>query len=218
MQRAVRPHLDDYLLRCGAIAGPLFILVALIQDYTRPGFDPRLQLLSLLALGDWGWIQVANFVVCGALNLSYSFGLRRLLRGQPGGTWSPILIGAYGLGLAIVGVCRTDPSGGFPPGSVAPNGPSWHGAIHALGGLLIFVALTASLAVFVRLFAARREWGWALYCAATTLALPALFFSSFSSVALTARFLRLATLLGWLAVSVIAMKLSFQSVVRLNGK
>jgi hypothetical protein len=216
MHKAVASNLDAYLLRCGAIAGPLFILIALLQDYTRPGFDPRLQLLSLLALGDWGWIQVANFVVCGVLNLSYAMGLRRVLREQVGGTWSPILIGAYGLGLVIVGVCRTDPSGGFPPGSVAPPGPSWHGAIHALGGLFIFVVLTVSLAVFARVFAARRERGWALYCVATTLVLPVLFFGSFSSVVLTARFLRLATLLGWIAVSAVAIKLSFPSPASRN--
>ena len=34
--------LTRILLLCGAIAGPLFIFTVLIQDYTRPGFDPRL--------------------------------------------------------------------------------------------------------------------------------------------------------------------------------
>ena len=47
--------LTRLLLLCGAIAGPLFIFTLLVQDYTRPGFDPRLDLLSLLSLGDWGW-------------------------------------------------------------------------------------------------------------------------------------------------------------------
>jgi hypothetical protein len=134
-----------------------------------------------------------------------------VLREQRAGKWAPVLIGAYGLGLVIAGVCKTDPSGGFPSGTVAPNAPTWHGAVHALGGLFIFITLTASLAVFARVFADRRERGWAFYSAATALALPVLFFSSFSSVTLTARFLRLATLLGWMAVSVIAIKLSLLS-------
>ena len=38
--------LTRILLLCGAIAGPLFILTVLIQDYTRPAFDPRLEPLS----------------------------------------------------------------------------------------------------------------------------------------------------------------------------
>jgi hypothetical protein len=46
--------LTRMLLLCGAIAGPLFLLILLIQDYTRPGFDPRFDILSLFSLGDWG--------------------------------------------------------------------------------------------------------------------------------------------------------------------
>src|SRR5438876_5695531 len=149
--------LTRILLLCGAIAGPLFILIALIQDYTRAGFDQRLQPLSLLSLGDWGWVQIANFALAGALNVLYAVGLwRRLHRGR-GGTWAPILIGVYGLGLITVGVFTTDPAYGFPQGVIAPAVPSWHGIIHALGGLVVFLVLTAALAVFGRLFLARKE-------------------------------------------------------------
>src|SRR5438876_1534901 len=140
--------LTRMLLLCGAIAGPLFILTVLIQDYTRPGIDPRLQPLSLLSLGDWGWVQIANFVLAGALNVLYAVGLWRRLHPGRAGTWGPILIGAYGLGLITVGVFTTDPAYGFPLGVVAPAGPSWHGVIHALGGLFVFLVLTAVLAVF----------------------------------------------------------------------
>src|SRR2546425_5309506 len=51
-----------------------------------------------------------------------------ILRLHPGraGTWGPILIGAYGLGLILVGVFRTDPANGFPPGVTVPTHPSWH--------------------------------------------------------------------------------------------
>src|ERR1700730_2477727 len=133
------------LLLCGAIAGPFFILTLLIQDYTRPGFDPRLYALSLLSLGDWGWVQIANFALAGVLNLLYAVGLWRRLHPGRAGTWGPVLIGAYGLGLLLVSIFRTDPSNGFPPGAIASIGPSWHGAIHALGGLFVFVVLAAAL-------------------------------------------------------------------------
>lgn len=53
------------LLACGVVAGPLFIVVALIQAFTRSGFDPVRHPLSLLSLGDLGWIQITNFVVGG---------------------------------------------------------------------------------------------------------------------------------------------------------
>ncbi|GAC1378100.1 MAG: hypothetical protein NVSMB33_01430 [Ktedonobacteraceae bacterium] len=185
--------LTRILLLCGAIAGPLFIFTVLIQDYTRIGFDPRLDPLSLLSLGGWGWVQIVNFVLAGVLNLLYAGGLwRRLHPGRPG-TWGPILIGAYGLGLIAVGVFRTDPSNGFPPGAIASTGPSWHGVIHALGGLFVFVMLSAALGVFVRLFLAWKERWWAFYCLASAVLILLIFFTGFSNAAFMARTLRLAT-------------------------
>ncbi len=199
--------LTRILLLCGAIAGPLFILTVLIQDYIRPAFDPRLQPLSLLSLGDWGWVQIVNFVLAGVLNLLYAGGLWRKLHPGRAGTWGPLLIGAYGLGLILVGVFRTDPVKGFPPGAIASTGPSWHGAIHALGGLFVFVALAAALGVFVRLFLEQKERWWAFYCMASAVLLLLFFFGGINSAVLMARFLRLGTLVGWMAASVIAIKL-----------
>ncbi len=199
--------LTRILLLCGAIAGPLFILTVLIQDYTRPAFNPRLQPLSLLSLGEWGWVQIVNFVLAGVLNLLYAGGLWRKLHPGRAGTWGPLLIGAYGLGLISVGVFRTDPANGFPPGAIASTGPSWHGVIHALGGLFIFVVLAAALTVFVRLFLARKERWWAFYCMASAVLLLLFFFGGINSAVLMARFLRLGTLVGWMAASVIAIKL-----------
>jgi hypothetical protein len=195
------------LLLCGAIAGPLFILILLIQDYTVPGYDPRVYLLSLLELGEWGWVQSANFVLAGVLNLFYAAGLWRRLHPGPAGTWGPLLIGAYGLGLVVVGVCTTDPTTGYPPGALAPTSPSWHGAIHALGALVVFLVLSAVIAVFARYFLVRKERGWALYCVASVVLLLALFFSGINSVLLMARFVRFAILIGWIGASVIAIKL-----------
>jgi len=199
--------LTRILLLCGAIAGPLFLLTVLIQDYTRPAFDPRLQALSLLSLGEWGWVQMVNFVLAGVLNLLYAGGLWRRLHPGRAGTWGPLLIGAYGLGLIAVGVFRTDPAQGFPPGVLAPTQPSWHGVLHALGGLFIFVVLAAALAVYVRFFLARKERWWAFYCLASAVLLLLFFFVGINNPVLMARFLRLATLVGWMAASVIAIKL-----------
>src|SRR5947209_4577797 len=142
------PSLTRILLLCGAISGPLFILTVLIQHYTRPAYNPRLQPLSLLELGELGWVQIVNFVLAGVLNLLYAGGLWRRLHPGRAGTWGPLLIGAYGLGLILVGVFRTDPAGGFPPGAIALTDPSWPAAIHALGGLFVLLVLAAALAVF----------------------------------------------------------------------
>jgi hypothetical protein len=199
--------LTRILLLCGAIAGPLFIVVVLVQDYTRPGFDPRLMQLSLLSLGPWGWVQIANFALAGVLDLLYAVGLWRRLHPGRAGTWGPLLIGAYGLGLMVVSVFTTDPANGFPPGVAAPTGPSWHGAIHALGALFVFLFLAAAIGVFVRFFLERKEHGWASYCLVSAVLILLLFFGGINDPTLMARTLRLAVLIGWMVPSLIAVKL-----------
>ena len=199
--------LTSILLLCGAIAGPFFLFVLLVQDYTRPGFDPRLDLLSLLSLGDWGWVQTGNFILTGLLNLLYAVGLWRRLHPGRGGTWGPILIGAYGFGLVLVGIFQTDPANGFPPGVPAASHPTFHGAIHAQVALDIFLLLSAARLVFVRLFFAWKERWWAVYVLASAVLMLLIFFTSFTNAAFTARMLRLAILIGWMAVSLVAIKL-----------
>jgi hypothetical protein len=194
------------LLQCGAVAGPLFLGLVLLQDYTRPGFDPRHDPLSLLSLGSGGWLQIGNFVLAGVLNLLFAVGLWRRLHPGRAGTWGPLLLGGYGLGLVLVGVCVTDPVNGFPLGSIAATQPSWHGAVHALGGLVVFVMLASALAVFCRYFLARHEWRWAAYLLVSALLLLVLFFAGFTNAEFVARTLRLATGLGWMASSLVAVK------------
>ena len=96
------------------LAGPLFVLVAAAQVLTRDGFDITRQPLSLLSLGDNGWIQIANFIVSGVLVLAFAVGLRRTLASGRGRTWGPVLIGGYGAGLVVAGIFTPDPSQGFP--------------------------------------------------------------------------------------------------------
>lgn len=194
------------LLRCGAIAGPLFVVVVLFQSYLVPNFDPRLDPLSLLSLGPWGFIQITNFILSGALNVVYAAGLWRTLHGGPAGTFAPILVGIYGLGLITVGIFTTDPAYGYPSGSVVTH-TSWHGFIHALGGGVVFLSVAAALAVLVRLFLARRAYLWAGYSAASSLLVLILFFWGTSSPTLMARCLFLGVLVGWMGSSVVAMKL-----------
>lgn len=58
------------LLGYGIIAGPFYVAVSLAQALTRDGSDLTRHQWSLLANGDLGWIQVANFVVTGRPGLS----------------------------------------------------------------------------------------------------------------------------------------------------
>jgi hypothetical protein len=156
------------LLACGVAAGPLFVVVGLLQMLSRDGFDPTRHPLSLLSLGGLGWIQISNFVVAGLLFVASAVGMRRVLRPGRGGTWGPLLIGVYGAGLIMGGVFVADPALGFPPGTPegTPDQLSWHGMLHAIAPVLASLALVAACLVFARRFAALRQRGWAAYCVA----------------------------------------------------
>lgn len=217
-------RLTRSLLACGAVAGPLFIVLVLIQDYTRPGFDPRRQPLSLLSLGDLGWIQIANFVVTGLLYVAFGAGMRRMLHPGRAGTWGPLLMGAFGTGLVIAGLFRTAPGWGYPQG--APTGlPTDAGVsytLHGIGFFVVLISLIAACSVFTRRFAALGERGWAVLCAVTGVALPTIYVLSGvlsergeNSQPLSL-LLRLLALVGWGWASLLAVRLHRESAVALD--
>ena len=108
-----------FLLSCGVVLGPLFYFVVIAQILTRTSFDISKHPLSLLSLGNAGWIQVANFILTGLLAFACAFGMKRALRSDAGGTWGPLLIGTYGLGMVVAGIFPPDPLPGFPPDALA---------------------------------------------------------------------------------------------------
>src|SRR5207302_2976284 len=55
------------LLACGAVSGPLFIVAIMVQAAINPGFDLRTDLISLLSIGPYGYLQIGNFALCGLL-------------------------------------------------------------------------------------------------------------------------------------------------------
>jgi Protein of unknown function (DUF998) len=157
------------LLACGVAAGPLFYVVAAAQILTRPGFDIRRHAISMLSLGDWGWVQVANFVVTALLALACAAGMRRVLRGGPGGTWGPALVGVFGVGLLLGAAFRPDAGLGFPPGTpdTIPTTMSAHAALHMLGGMTSLLAVVVDCFVLGRLFASLGKRHWLTYCYAS---------------------------------------------------
>jgi Protein of unknown function (DUF998) len=150
------------LLGYGVIAGPFFVVVSLAQALTRDGFDLTRHAWSLLANGDLGWIQVANFTLTGAMLVAFAVGLHRALAGGRGGRWAPRLLGTFGVGMALSAlVFRADPAQGFPPG--APQQPrlTWHGALHYPVAGVAFLSLVVACFVLARRFAAEGRGGWA---------------------------------------------------------
>ena len=126
------------LLACGAVAGPLWATVSLVQAVLRPDFDITRLPLSALSNGSLGWLQILNFIVAGVLTLLGAAGLRQVLDSR----WTPRLIAISGVGLIAAGLFVMD------------AGPSltWHGYGHMAAGTATFGALIAACYVLGRHF------------------------------------------------------------------
>lgn len=135
------------LLVAGTVAAPLWAAVSLAQAALREPFDLTRHPLSMLSLGELGWLQITNFVVAGVLFLAGSYGLRR----TGGSGWLPRLTGIVGVGMIASGLLVMDPGAGFPAGYDAiPTTMSWHALGHMAAGSLTFLALSVACFVVAR--------------------------------------------------------------------
>jgi hypothetical membrane protein len=191
-----------WLLLAGVIGPVLFVVVLLIEGWTRPGYDPQRMYGSLLSLGDQGWQQIANFLVTGVLFVAAAVGWKRSMPDGPGSRWGPILVGLAGIGLLVAGVFVTDPSHGYPPGT--PLGreaePSLRGTVHDFASLLVFFGLPAAMFIMARRFRGEAS-RWALYSmasgVATLLAFVGLF--AFPDVLGVMQRVAIVIVFGWVA-------------------
>jgi hypothetical membrane protein len=144
------------MLTAGVIVGPLFVATATVQILTRDGFDLRRHPISMLSVGEHGWINVTNFILAGVLSIIFSIGLARVLTDGPASRWGPRFCALFGVGLVIGGVFRADPALGFPAGAPEgyPEHLTAHAMIHAVAPPLSFLSLIAACLVIARRFAA----------------------------------------------------------------
>ncbi|MBV9529075.1 DUF998 domain-containing protein [Sphingomonas sp.] len=191
------------LLGCAIASAPFFCLLLIWQIVTRP-FNVYLTPLSLLSLGAEGWIQIVNFIATGVLAVLGAVGIRRAWGGGAGGTWGPVLIGTFGLGLILAGIFHPDPGYGFPPGAPLGAAPtvSSHAMVHNAGFLIIMGSLLAACFVFARGFGRRGRNGWATYCVLTGIAVPALIGLTFATRVLLP--ITLLSVIGYGWVSLLA--------------
>jgi hypothetical protein len=125
------------MLKAGIVAGPLYVVVSLIEILLRDDFDPRRSAWSELAIGPYGWIHILNLVVSGLLVVAGAVGWRRVLRGK---AWA--LLAVYGLSLVAAGVFVADPTG--------TSTPTWHGLLHFAVGGVGFVGLVVACFLVAR--------------------------------------------------------------------
>ncbi len=193
------------LLRCGAVAGPLFITTFLVEGSRRADYNPLRHPVSTLSLGPRGAVQIANFAAAGMLYLAGAGGLSRVPRDRGGGRLGAAILGATGVGLIGSALFNTAPVSGYPPGPSDESATAM--TMHSLSAVPIFFGVPAGSFVYAWRFARSGEPVWALYSAASGVSMLASMGMAGAGFSQSPRFVRLAGLsqrvaivagLGWL--------------------
>jgi hypothetical protein len=169
------------LLGYGVLAGPFYVLVVLVQAFTRPGFDLAHGDASLLSNGSLGWMQIANFGLTGLMVIAFAVGLHRALGTGVASIWGPRLLALFGFGMIGAGLFVADPMNGFPAGTPAGHAIvlSLHGTLHIACAGIGFLGLVAACFVMARRLSAGGRVQLAVFSRATGV----IFLAGFSAVA-----------------------------------
>ena len=199
------------LLGWGVLAGPFYVVLGLTQAATRDGFDLTRHPWSLLAVGQYGWIQTANMMLTGLMLVAAAIGYRRVLRTGVGARWAPRLLAAYGVALVAAGLFHADPMQGFPLGTptVPPVQPTAHGTVHMVVGAVGFGCLVMATGLLATRFRREGRGRLAAFTAATGAALLVAFAaiaSGSGAPAVTLSFTG-AVVLTWVWLSVTSSRL-----------
>jgi hypothetical protein len=155
-------HTARRLAALGLAAGPVLTITWLAQGIVRDGYDFARHPMSLLALGEGGWVQTVNFLVTGMLVLMTARSLSVSLAEGIGARWAPRLTTVIGVSLVAAGLFPADPGAGFPAG--APQGaPDYTpvGVLHELSHLTIVVTWIVLCVVLRRRFKSLGDRAWA---------------------------------------------------------
>jgi hypothetical protein len=196
------------MVRAAAVAGmvgpvlfaaTLLALTVVQYDFMlemgwRPLGDPAGAWPSGLALGPYGWAQVANFVLSGFLLMIFAAGLHLGATHGRGSRAGPALLFVAGAAMVLMGF-ETDP----PLQSTGP--PTLHNLIHDLAFALFVLALLPAFFFLWRRFREDTLWrGQARYTLITgVLATLLLFLPG------VAYYLFLAVALAWFEVTAVRL-------------
>lgn len=198
------------LLGYGVIAGPVYVVVAAAQIAAREGYDPTRHAVSQLANGDYGWVQVVNFLVVGAMTVAGAVGIGRALAPGRHAVWAGTLLAGFGAGMLAAAALRADPSDGFPPGTPPGMGTvTWHGIGHLVAAGLSFLCFVAAALVIASAFARKGMRGWAWFSRITAVSYGATFAALASGTGGAAAMLAFtgAVVLGWAWLSAVSIRL-----------
>lgn len=158
-----------WLALAGMIGPLLFTLVVALLDIVQykflvlNGFDPLTQSpVSANALGPYGWLQDANFVIFGLLEIAFALGLYQSVKG---GTLAKITSVGFVFVIGVSMLLSGFPTDNFNAGQTGQIVvQTWHGAIHNFAFYLFALSqVLAYLFMFGRFRKDPRWRGYAWY-------------------------------------------------------
>jgi hypothetical protein len=158
---------------------------------------------SALALGPYGYLQVANFVFFGGCLISFGLGLQRGVRAGGRTSWvGPALVIIAGIAMLLLGFKADPRTSGLPQ--------SWHGWIHALAFFVVALAILAAYFVLWRRLRRDSLWsGYGSYTLISGVLCTILLFMSFTDLIIPGQiafYLFLVVMLAWIEVIVIRLR------------
>ena len=144
----------------GMIGAFLFVAIFTLEGWLRPGYQPLATYVSALSLGPRGWIQIANFIIFGALLFVFTRGVASQFPGGRAARSGLILLTLIALCYLFSGPFVMDPT--CTPFSQV----TVHGTIHGILGAIAFMLMPVSCFVYARVFNLEPKWhslrGWTL--------------------------------------------------------
>lgn len=192
------------LLGWGVVAGPFYLVVGVVQALVRDGFDFGAHPLSLLMLGDWGWIQRVNLILAGLMTLAAAVGFVRAMDKRLAG----ILVGGYAVCLVLGGSFAPDPMPGFPEGAPGDQVTAT-GMLHLLFGGIGFLLVGVACFVVARWSRRQGERSYATLSLLAGIVVIGGFFSGIflPSVALGVLALWIVVVVGWAWLAATSVRL-----------
>jgi Protein of unknown function (DUF998) len=185
----------------GILAGPFFLVSVGLNTWASLSYlhqlgwefvgGEQVPWPSSLALGPYGWAQVATFIVTGLMIVILAVAVRDQLPQRRASGLAVVLLALLGVALILAGFRVDVPmlSGGTPA--------TWHGWVHGIAFLLIIA--TGVLAPLTMALAVRGDPGWrpiaVVSLAASALVIVFLFLPWGNATFLLA----IVTLFGWIA-------------------
>ena len=136
----------------GILAPAIFVGVFTVEGVLRNGYDPMRKYISVLSLGNRGWIQISNFILLGLLLFIFTLGLSKEFQTGKASRGGIITLYIISVLFFISGPFVMDPT------ETPADQMSVHGLIHGLSGGIVFLLMPIIIFIFLRRFFFDNNW------------------------------------------------------------